>query len=259
MGDHMSVQVHLMFLGCVLLATLAQNLTGFAFGLILLGMVASLHIVPLGDVAIIISILTVGNALVTLGGPKPELDRGVLMPVLLSSLLGVSLGMWGLGAMNESQMAWLRLLLGCVIVIGSLLLVVQSKPQARVSGQPAFWLSGGLCGLLNGLFSSGGPPLVYHLYRQPLGYEVIRNTLITVFAANAVTRLGLVTAQGQLTLPVLWLSLEAFPLVFVVSILMRRYPPKLSLRAVRWLVFGLLLLAGGGLIKDALPSVLMLM
>ncbi|WP_339510945.1 TSUP family transporter [Pseudomonas sp. RL_15y_Pfl2_60] len=253
----MTLQLHLMFLGCVLLATLAQNLTGFAFGLILLGMVASMNLIPLAEVAIIISLLTVGNALVNLGGPKPELDRSVLMPVLLSSLIGVSIGMWGLGALNESQMTWLRLLLGCVIIIGSLLLVVQSKPQERLSRQPAFWLSGGLCGLLNGLFSSGGPPLVYHLYRQPLGYEVIRNTLITVFAANSVTRLGLVIAQGQMTWHVIWLSLEAFPLVFVVTILMRRYPPRLSLRAVRWLVFCLLLLAGGGLIWDALPSVLL--
>lgn len=252
----MTLQLHLMFLGCVLLATLAQNLTGFAFGLILLGMVASLNLIPLGEVAIIISILTVGNALVSLGGPKPELDRGVLMPVLLSSLLGVSLGMWGLGALNDAQMAWLRLLLGCVIVLGSLLLVVQSKPQEHLSRLPAFWLSGGLCGLLNGLFSSGGPPLVYHLYRQPLAYQVIRNTLITVFAANSAARLGLVIAQGQMTLHIAWLSLEAFPLVFVVTILMRRYPPKLSLRTVRWLVFCLLMLAGGGLIWDALPSAL---
>ncbi|NRH26351.1 sulfite exporter TauE/SafE family protein [Pseudomonas sp. MS19] len=252
----MSVQVHLMFLGCVLLATLAQNLTGFAFGLILLGMVATLNIISLADVAVVISFLTVANALATLGGPKPALDRSVLMPVLLSSLLGVSVGMWGLGALDEAQMAWLRLLLGCVIIIASLLLVVQSKPRERLSGQPAFWVSGALCGLLNGLFSSGGPPLVYHLYRQPLAYEVIRNTLITVFAANSATRLGLVIAQGQLHMQVIWLSLEALPLVLLVSVLMRRYPPRLSLRTVRWLVFALLVLAGASLIVESLGQVL---
>lgn len=252
----MSVQVHLMFLGCVLLATLAQNLTGFAFGLILLGMVATLNVIPLTDVAIVISVLTIGNAVAALGGPKPELDRSVLLPILLSSLLGVSIGMWGLGALNEAQMAWLRLLLGCFILIGSLLLVVQSKPQERLSTQPAFWVSGGLCGLLNGLFSSGGPPLVYHLYRQPLGYEVIRNTLVTVFAANSVARLGLVIAQGQLSLSVVWLSVEALPLVLVVTMLMRRFPPKLSLRTVRWLVFGLLVLAGVSLVWESLGQVL---
>ncbi len=115
-----------------------------------------------------------------------------------------------------------------------------------------------LGGLLNGLFSSGGPPIVYHLYRQPLAYELIRNTLITVFACNAAMRLGLVTVQGQLSLGTLWLSAEALPLVMLLSWLVRRYPPKLSLRAVRWLVFLLLLLAGGSLIAEALPELLAL-
>lgn len=252
----MSLQVHGFFLLCVALATVAQSLTGFAFGLILLGLVATLQVVPLTEVAVVISILTLGNAMGTLGGPKPQLDRAVLMPVLLSSLLGVSLGIWGLGALDDTQVAWLRLLLGGVIIAGSLMLVVQSKPQAQLSGQPLFSLAGGLCGLLNGLFSSGGPPIVYHLYRQPLGYEVIRNTLITVFAANAAARLGLVMAQGQLSLSTLWLSAEALPLVLLVSWLVRRYPPKLSLRAVRWLVFVLMALAGVSLIWDSLPGLL---
>lgn len=252
----MSLQVHGFFLLCVVLATVAQSLTGFAFGLILLGLVATLQVMPLTEVAVVISILTLGNAMGTLGGPKPQLDRAVLLPVLLSSLLGVSLGIWGLGALDDMQVAWLRLLLGGVIIAGSLMLVVQSKPRAQLSGQPSFWLAGGLCGLLNGLFSSGGPPIVYHLYRQPLGYEVIRNTLITVFAANAAARLGLVMAQGQLKLSTLWLSAEALPLVLLVSWLVRRYPPRLSLRAVRWLVFVLMALAGVSLIWDSLPGLL---
>lgn len=252
----MSLQVHLLFLACVALATLAQSLTGFAFGLILLGLVATLQVVPLTEVAVVISILTLGNAMATLGGPKAQLDRAVLMPVLLSSLLGVSLGIWGLAALDGRQIAWLRLLLGGLIIAGSLLLVVQTKPRTQLSGQPSFWLAGGLCGLLNGLFSSGGPPIVYHLYRQPLAYEVIRNTLITVFAANAAARLGLVLAQGQLSLATLWLSGEALPLVLLVSWLVRRYPPRLSLRTLRWLVFVLMALAGVSLIWDSLPGLL---
>ncbi|WP_439861963.1 TSUP family transporter [Pseudomonas sp. MBLB4136] len=252
----MSVQEHLLFLACVALATVAQSLTGFAFGLILLGLVAHLQVVPLGEVAVVISILTLGNAMGTLGGAKPQLDRRVLMPLLISSLLGVSLGIWGLGMLVGQQVAWLRLLLGALIVIASLMLVVQSKPRAKLSLQPSFWLAGGLCGLLNGLFSSGGPPIVYHLYRQPLAYEVIRNTLITLFAANAAARLGLVLAQGQLLPATLWLGAEALPLVLLLSWLMRRYPPKLSPRGVRWLVFALMVLAGISLIRDSLPELL---
>jgi uncharacterized protein len=254
----MSLQLHLLFLLCVALATFAQCLTGFAFGLILIGLVAILELIPLGEVAVVISILTLGNALVTVAGPKPQLDRRILLPLLISSLLGVCLGIWSLGALDGRQIAWLRLLLGGVIILASLMLVVQSKPRERVSSASGFWLAGGLCGLLNGLFSSGGPPIVYHLYRQPLGYELIRNTLITVFACNAAMRLGLVAVQGHLSLDTLWLSAEALPLVMLLSWLLRRYPPKLSLHTVRWLVFVLLLLAGASLIAEAVPQLLAL-
>lgn len=254
----MSLEIHLLFLFCVALATFAQCLTGFAFGLILIGLVAVLQLLPLGEVAVVISILTLGNALVTVAGPKPQLDRTILTPLLISSLLGVCLGIWGLGALDGRQIAWLRLLLGGVIILASLMLVLQSKPREQPSSRSAYWVAGGLCGVLNGLFSSGGPPIVYHLYRQPLAYELIRNTLITVFACNAAMRLGLVTVQGQLSLDTLWLSAEALPLVMLLSWLVRRYPPKLSLRAVRLLVFVLLLLAGGSLIAEAVPELLAL-
>ena len=252
----MSLQVHLLFLACVALATLAQSLTGFAFGLILLDLVATLKLLPLGEVAVVISILTLGNAITTLAGPKPQLDRGILMPILFSSLLGVGVGIWGLGALDGEQITWLRLLLGGVIVAASLMLVVQTRPQVHLSGRVSFWVAGGMCGVLNGLFSSSGPPIVYHLYRQPLAYEVIRDTLLMVFAANAATRLGLVMAQGQLSLPTLWLSAETLPLVMLLSLLVRRYPPKLSLRTVRWLAFVLLALAGISLIGQSLPGIL---
>lgn len=252
----MSLQVHLLFLACVALATFAQSLTGFAFGLILLGLVATLQVLPVSEVAIIVSVLTLGNALAALGGPRAPLERSILLPVLGSSLLGVGLGIWALGWVDGTQMAWLRLLLGGLILAASLMLVVQTTPRAQRSGRASFWLVGGLCGLLNGLFASGGPPLVYHLYRQPLGQELVRNTLIAVFAANAALRLGLVLAQGQLSLPTLWLSAEALPLVLLLSWLVRRHPPRLSLRAVRWLVFVLMALAGVSLVWESLPGLL---
>lgn len=66
--------MHGFFLLYVALASVAQSLIGFAFDLILLARVATLQVLPLTEVAVVISRLTLGNALGTLGGPKPELD-----------------------------------------------------------------------------------------------------------------------------------------------------------------------------------------
>lgn len=62
--------MHGFFLLYVALASVAQSLIGFAFGLILLGRVATLKVLPLTEVAVVISSLTLGNALGTLGGPS---------------------------------------------------------------------------------------------------------------------------------------------------------------------------------------------
>lgn len=63
---------------------------------------------------------------------------------------------------------------------------------------------------MGGLFSTAGPPLVYHLYRQPLPVAVIRETLVAVFGINAVLRLALVAGSGNIRPlrpgPVYWQS-----------------------------------------------------
>lgn len=252
----MSIWLHLAFLICVALATFAQSLTGFAFGLILLGLVAMLHLAPLNEVSIAVSVLTLFNAAVTLAGSKTRLDISVLRPLLVTSLPGVVVGILLLGWLSGSQVTLLRVLLGGVILLCSLMLVMQTRPRAQRSGPLSFHIAGALTGLLGGLFASGGPPVVYHLYRQPLPYEIIRNTLVAVFAANALLRIALVLVQGHFTLNVLLLSAEALPLVLILSWLVKRYPPPLSLRAIRWIVFSLLVIAGGSLIGEALPALL---
>jgi uncharacterized membrane protein YfcA len=251
----MSVELHLLFLFCVALATAAQSLTGFAFGLILLGLVATLHVAPLSDVAIAVSVLTLFNAAVTLLGKRPQLQPAILKPLLYSSFGGVILGTTLLTWMSGGLVSVLRLLLGGVILLCSLMLVLQTRPKTKPSGTRSFWIAGSLTGLLSGLFASGGPPIVFHLYRQPLRYEVIRNTLVIVFAANAALRLVLIALQNQFTVNSALLSAEALPLVLGLSWVMKRYPPPLSLRTIRWIIFALLLVAGGSLVLDSLPKV----
>lgn len=55
-----------LFLLCVALATCAQNLSGFAFALILLGLAGLLELAPLANVATVATVLALANALVAL-------------------------------------------------------------------------------------------------------------------------------------------------------------------------------------------------
>jgi hypothetical protein len=252
----MSIASHLLFLACVALASMAQNLTGFAFGLILLGLTAVLHLASLGDVANVVSVLVLANAAITfMGRARPLLAWPVFGPSLACSLLGVGAGVALLGWFSAQQVTLLRFLLGCAIVLCAFMLVLRASARRRQSGLPSFLFFSGVSGVMGGLFASAGPPMVYHLYRQPWPADVIRHALIVLFAANAVLRLALVLAHGQFSMTALWLTLEALPVVAGLTWLARRRPSRLPIEQVRRAVFVLLLIAGLALI---IPPVLTL-
>ncbi|MGK5056026.1 TSUP family transporter [Janthinobacterium sp. LB2P49] len=251
----MSVASHLLFLACVALASVAQNLTGFAFGLILLGLTAVLHLASLGDVANVVSVLVLVNAAITFGRTRPQLAWPVFGPALAVSQLGVGVGVALLGWFSTQQVTLLRFLLGCAIVICAFMLVLRASARAQQSGLPSFLFFSGVSGVMGGLFASAGPPMVYQLYRQPWPADMIRHSLIVLFAANAVLRLALVLARGQFSMTALWLTLEALPLVMGLTWLARRHPSRLPIEQVRRAVFVLLLIAGLALV---LPPVLAL-
>ncbi|AZY49871.1 sulfite exporter TauE/SafE family protein [Bordetella avium] len=243
----MTASQHVIFLLAVALATYAQTMTGFAFGLVLLGLASLFALAPLPDMSNTVSILTLINALVAIGRNRPQVDWSLLRPALCSSLIGVALGVAALGFIDSGTSIWLQWLLGLTILGCAFMLVLQARQLKQVSGKPVFVFFGLISGLLGGLFSSAGPPMVYHLYRQPLPLAVIRNSLLVIFAVNSVVRLGLVSAQGSLHLNTLWMSLEAFPVVVLLTWLVRRFASADSIKTVKRMVFVLLIAAGLGL------------
>jgi uncharacterized membrane protein YfcA len=247
----------LAFAACVAVATYAQNLTGFALSLILLGLVAVLHIVPIGDAVNAATVLTLFNAWSYVRLNRVSPPWRLMRPALVSSLVGVAAGVALLGWFSGSGgLQWLRGLLGLSILGCAVLLVLQARPLERVSPPGGFVVAGALSGVLGGLFSSSGPPLVYHMYRQPLEATVIRTCLLLVFAANAGLRLVLVVASGQFRLGSLVLAGCALPVVYGMGHINHRYPLRVSPENLRRLVAALLLLAGGSLLVTSVRALL---
>jgi uncharacterized membrane protein YfcA len=246
--------VYLLFIGCTAIATYVQNLTGFAFALILLGLVSVLRLASVADAANAATVLTLINAGVyfRLHGLTPQWR--IMRPALPTSLIGVAVGVALLAWLSGNAVHWLRGLLGLSIVACAVLLLVHTKPRAQLSGSGPFALVGALSGLMGGLFSSAGPPLVYHMYRQPLDRIVVQHCLVLMFAVNQVLRLVLVVASGKFSLKSVAFSACAVPAVYLVTRLHHRHPPTMSMDTVRRIVSGLLMVAGGSLIASALAS-----
>lgn len=242
----------LAFMACVGVAATAQNLTGFAFGLVLLGMTSMLHVASVADAANASMALTLVNAWTYFRHhPEPPPWR-LMRPVLAGSVVGVLAGVALLGWLSASAVDLLRALLGVCILGCAALLLLQGRALAGLSGAGSFATVGTLSGLLGGLFSASGPPIVYQMYRQPLDRETVKRSLLLVFAFNALVRLVVVLPSGLYSLHALLLTVCAMPVVYGVTRWHQRHPPELSPRLLQRIVAGLLFASGATLLATAL-------
>jgi uncharacterized membrane protein YfcA len=236
-------------------AAYVQTLTGFAFGLMMMGGVGLTGIIPLADAAVLVSILVVVNAAQVLAKGWRDIAGREFALMMVSSLVFLLIGYWLLGILLMGSLSWLKLALGAVIIVSSIQLLFKPEPLERRSGNGSFLFFGAIAGLMGGLFSTAGPPLVYHLYRQPLRAAAVRETLVAVFALNALLRLTTVALVGQMPDRHFFWSLTTIPVVIAFTYLARRYPPGISPLNMRRLAFVLLFLSGASL---ALPALLKL-
>jgi len=205
---------------------------------------------------VIVSMLTLVNATQMLLKGWRDVAWREFGLVMAASIPLLFVGYWLLEWLADTRADLLRVILGLVIVVSSLQLARKPQPLTRQSGDGSLLFFGGLAGLMGGMFSTAGPPLVYHLYRQPMPQVRVRETLVTVFALNAVFRIGLVGLSGDLPPASTLSGLLAAPAVMGATYAARRWPPPIAPATMRRIVFVLLFLSGLSL---GAPAVLRLL
>jgi uncharacterized membrane protein YfcA len=236
---------------CIALAAYVQNLTGFAFGLIFLALVGVFDLIPMDVAANAVTLITLSQAFIYFREYPLTDDWRVIRPAIWPSLAGVVAGLGLLFWLSDSALYLLKIALGFSVVGSAALLVMRFEPKSQIDPPASFALTGVLAGLMGGLFSTAGPPLVYKLYRQPLSLLAIRQALLVMFGLSQIVRLVIVVITGQFTQASAVYALLAVPLLVGVTWGNRRYPLKLSTKAVSRVAAGLLLMAGVSLIATA--------
>jgi uncharacterized membrane protein YfcA len=242
------------FLLCVAVATCAQSITGFALALILLGLTGLFDLAPLADVANVATVMSLFTAVIALRGTHDSLDWPIMRWTVTGSVFGVAAGVALLAWLSSNVVMALRLLLGLVVIACAIVVLVRAHPLPQRSSSASFHGFGFLSGVLGGLFSASGPPLVYQFYRQPLALDAVRDTLVATLAAGGVIRLVMVVASGQFSLRSLWLCALAVPLAMAITWWLRRPPPAGRRETVLKVVCALLVITGVGLIAPAAQS-----
>ena len=240
----MQVELLAAFVLCVAIASVLQSLTTFAFGLVLLGLVELFRLVPLSDATNASMVLALVNSLAFFWGDRKPPPWREVRPAIIASVVGVASGLALQQWLSAGSSQWMRLMLGVVVVASALNLVFSGKVRAQPSPPASYAAYGWLSGLLGGLFATSGPPMVYHMLRQPLDPVFIRRCLVLVFIVNNASRLVMVAGTGQLSGRSLVLCAVALPVAFIATRVAARWGTRLSRRRVVALT-GVLLCATG--------------
>lgn len=244
----LSLDQLILILPVMALGAYVQAVTGFAMGLVVVGAVTVLDAALLSLVAAAVSVMTLVNAGIGLVGRTHLVAWRSANVMLVAMMPCVVAGVLLLDHMTETFATALNAILGGFILTGAVLLTLKPEPRPVASGAGGTLLVGGIGGIFTGLFATGGPPVVYHLYREPWPVATVRTTLLAVFLVSAAARVGFLGVNGTLTVGIASLSALSFPVVAGATAVGRRFPPPLSDRQMRRVAFMLLMVIGVSLL-----------
>lgn len=241
-------------LAAIAFGTYFQTVAGFGLGMIALGVASGLQLMPVGLVAVVVSLLTLCNSPLVLAGNSRNVDWRSAAILLAGMAPATFAGIWLLDHLSRSSSILLQLLLGSAITASCGVLAIKPARRATPSSQAGFLAMGGVAGLVGGMFGFSGPPLIFHLYRQPMTQAAVRSTLVLLFACSAAIRTVFVGLQGGFDGGVRKLFAWSVLLVVAATLAGRRYPPPLSPKKIRRIAFAIMALLGISLVVKALAS-----
>lgn len=234
------------------LGSYIQTHTGFAFGLIVIGLSGALNLMPIPLLALLVSGLSLGNSTTALYGNQQHIHRSLLSWSMLGCLPGVVAGVWLLDFMSSEYQNALQLLLGVCILVCGVLMAYQPSAGEQPSPPGVLVAGGALSGIMGGLFATFGPALAFVLYRQPLPLKYIVNSLLAFFWIAAIVRLLIVEFSSGIPTVFFLLTALGLPWIYLCTMLSKRLPPPISETALRRTAFALLTLAGISVIASGL-------
>ncbi|MFB0933131.1 MAG: TSUP family transporter [Pseudomonadales bacterium] len=232
------------FLLLVGVGAMVQTATGFAMGLIIMGGVTALGLADIGKTAAVVGYISLVNALVALRTTHRFMDKKVIIDIALGMVPMIIVGIVLLNLLSVSAAGLLRLMLGLVIVSAGFFLMLKPTPYEFQSSRLMTILTGGAGGLIGGMYGAGGAPMAYFMYRQPIELNVIRASLLAIFAISTSFRTVSITVAGQVDQEILVLAALSVPIVVFVTLLTTKFSQVIPDIFLRRLVFVILISLG---------------
>jgi hypothetical protein len=195
----------------VFAAAVLRGFTGFGFGLAGVPLL-SLALPPKQVVPLVVTL----QVMVGVAGLREAVKTcdwravGALTPGLV---MGIPVGLTILTALAPNPV---RIVIGSIILLS----VVLIQRGARLSPNPSWKVSGGVgfvSGIISGLASMGGPPVVVYLLAMGHTAARMRATTIVYFMLSSCISLVPMVWRGLITRDILIWAVAAIPVLFIGS------------------------------------------
>lgn len=229
----------------IFLAFLIRSLTGFGSALISVPLLALLFdlkfVVPLE------SLLEVGFTALLISKVYRKIHRKTLLPMIGGAALGTLLGTYFLRTLGD---VFLKRSLGAFIIFFALYFYRRGREE-RGQNLSASWgiLAGASGGILGGMFGTSGPPFVAYLAYKLKEKDVLRASLIGMFAVDYTWRTAVFAFSGLLTTELLTFALFLTPVLVLSTVLGHKVHLRVSEKQFKRIVAGILLVSGVLLVR----------
>ncbi|KPK87984.1 MAG: hypothetical protein AMJ94_16110 [Deltaproteobacteria bacterium SM23_61] len=224
----------------IFFAFLTRALTGFGSALISVPLLALLFdlklVVPLE------SLLEVGFTFLLIAKVYPKIHKSTLLPMIGGAVLGTLLGTYFLQTLGDPL---LKRALGAFVILFAFYFW-RGDREERSRNLSANWgiLAGAGGGILGGLFGTSGPPFVAYLAYRLREKEVVRASLIGMFAVDYSWRTLVFAFSGLLSADLLFFCLGLIPALVLGTILGHKIHVRVTEGQFRKIVAGILFVSG---------------
>lgn len=230
----------------VFVAGVIKGLTGFGFSLAAVPVLVVL-LGPRTAIPIVIVLNSLTNVGLYLSSRK-WVDLKRIQPLIICGILSVPVGTVLLLVLD---VAALKIIVGCTICLFAIAFLAGFQREIR-NEKRGFVLAGLVSGTLNGVISTGGPPVILFLTNQGVAKRPFRASLIAYFLFLNVATVPIYFAGGLMSVAVAKYAVAFFPALILGAIAGSRLLHRVSERAFRFTALVIVMVAGIGAVLSSL-------
>lgn len=230
--------IWILALFAVLFAAFIRGLAGFGFALIL----APILLLILNPVAVVVInlFLSLLSNIVVVIHSFARIDFKRVLPIALSSLLGIPIGVWIISVVASSI---LKILIGAVIICFAAL-VASGFRKTFASERLSSSIAGFFSGILSSSTSLGGPPVVLFMHIQEWPKDIIHPSLAGYFIVLGSCSLIALSLSAQVAMSTIITAASLAPALVVGTGLGMVVFHKVNARFFRALSLAIIICAG---------------